>query len=177
MENIHLGDLKSGMPGISAIEGANLYENCVVALHNRGHQMPVILVAKGLKTTNYSLIWEDTYNQQLERTYNDLQSVTERAAVGISVILAIKETEYTIIERSRKGTGFDYMLGDKADPLFTPKARLEISGIMKETEGNTISSRFLQKTSQVKKSDCTSLPAYISIVEFSTPKVLFDIKK
>ena len=85
-------------------------------------------------------------------------------------------TSYTVIERSRKGTGFDYMLGDSLDPLFTPKARLEVSGIMRETDGNTLDMRFHQKTAQTDKSDGTRLPAYVSVVEFSTPKAKFDIK-
>ena len=34
MDTIRLSDIKKGMPGISPVEGANLYENCIVALHN-----------------------------------------------------------------------------------------------------------------------------------------------
>lgn len=34
MDTIRLSDIKRGMPGISPVEGANLYENCIVALHN-----------------------------------------------------------------------------------------------------------------------------------------------
>jgi len=69
------------------------------------------------------------------------------------------------------------MLGDGQDPLFTPKARLEVSGIMHEADGNTAEKRFRQKAEQTSKSDDTRLPAYVSIVEFSTPKAIFDIKK
>ena len=69
------------------------------------------------------------------------------------------------------------MLGDGQDPLFTPKARLEVSGIMRETDGNTAELRYRQKTAQTAKSDDMLLPAYISVVEFSTPKAIFDIKK
>ena len=100
-----------------------------------------------------------------------------RAAVAVSVMLALRQTDYTVIERSRKGTGFDYMLGDRQDLLFTPKARLEVSGIMRETDGNTAGLRFLQKAAQTAKSDDTRLPAYVAVVEFSAPKAIFDIKK
>ena len=174
---IQLSDIKQGTPGITPIEGANLYENCVVALHNSCHPAPVTLQVSGLNVCNYLLLWEDSYNDQLRRTYNDEQSVTERAAVAVSVMLALRQTEYTVIERSRKGTGFDYLLGDGQDPLFTPKARLEVSGIMRETDGNTAELRYRQKAAQTAKSDDMLLPAYISVVEFSTPKAIFDIKK
>ena len=50
-------------------------------------------------------------------------------------------------------------------------------GIMRESEGNTLALRFQQKTAQTDKSDDTRLPAYVSVVEFSTPKAKFDVKK
>jgi len=58
-----------------------------------------------------------------------------------------------------------------------PKARLEVSGIMHETDGNTLATRFEQKSVQTDRSDATRLPAYVSVVEFSTPKAKFDIKQ
>ena len=176
MNILHLSDLKLGLPGISPIEGANLEENCMVALHRSGHDQTVSLAVDGLEQCTFSLKWEDSYDVQTERTYADEQSVTERAAVGISVLLALRMTDYTIIERSRKGTGFDYMLGNKDDSLFAPKARLEVSGIMKESEHNTVTARYSAKLAQTDVSDDTCLPAYVSIVEFSTPKALFGIK-
>lgn len=177
MDTIQLSDIKQGTPGISTIEGANLYENCVVALHNSHHPTPVVLHVSGLNSCDYQLLWEDSFNDQLRRTYNDEQSVTERAAVAVSVMIALRQTNYTVIERSRKGTGFDYMLGDCLDPLFTPKARLEISGIMSQANSNTAERRFQQKATQTNKTDSSGLPAYISIVEFSCPRAIFDIKK
>lgn len=65
METLQLSELKSGLPGISPIEGANLYENCVVALHNNGLPCTVVLSVEGLRTVKYSLLWEDTFSQQL----------------------------------------------------------------------------------------------------------------
>ncbi|MBQ9202842.1 MAG: hypothetical protein IJ155_01215 [Prevotella sp.] len=174
---IKLSDITAGLPGVTPIEGANLYENCVVELHRCGHPEQVDLSLTGLRTKTCTLTWEDTFNNQLDRTYADEQSVTERAAVGVSILLALALTNYTVIERSRKGSGFDYMLGDKNDPLFMPKARLEISGIRKETGQNTVKARYQQKAIQTNISDYTQLPAYVSIVEFSTPKAIFNIKE
>ena len=173
---ISLSDLKKGLPGISPVEGANLYENCIVRLHKNGISSDTILKVDGLKSCEFSLLWDEEINGQLERTYADEQSLTERSAVGVSVLLALKLTDYTVIEKSRKGTGFDYMLGLKDDILFTPKARLEISGINKETQDNSVISRYNSKIKQTDKSDDSGLPAYISVVEFSMPKALFGLK-
>ena len=48
---------------------------------------------------------------------------------------------------------------------------------MRETDGNTAEKRFQQKAEQTAKSDNTCLPAYVAVVEFCTPKAIFDIKK
>ena len=85
-------------------------------------------------------------------------------------------TDFTVIERSRKGTGFDYLLGEKHGDFYDPKARMEVSGISKETSTNTVLARYQAKVKQTDKSDDTMFPAYISIVEFSTPKALFGLK-
>jgi len=54
--------------------------------------------------------------------------------------------------------------------------RLEISGIFKETKQNNVEKRVREKKQQAKQSDESQLPAYISIVEFSKPKVIFTKK-
>ena len=46
--NLQLKNLLDGMPGITPIEGANLYENCIVQLHRCEHPMPVNLKVGGL---------------------------------------------------------------------------------------------------------------------------------
>lgn len=76
MEVIHLSDIKQGTPGISPIEGANLYENSIVAFHTSGHSTPVELQMSGTRTEPFSLELEDSYDDQMSRTYNDEQSVT-----------------------------------------------------------------------------------------------------
>lgn len=48
---------------------------------------------------------------------------------------------------------------------------------MRETNDNTVNKRFQQKAAQTDRSDSMRLPAYVSVVEFSTPKAKFDIKQ
>lgn len=176
MNTLKLSKILEGMPGISLVEGANLYENSIVMLHKMNHCSSVILGIDGIVKEDVPLEWEGEVSEQLERTYADAESLTERSAVCISVLLALELTEYTVVERSRKGTGFDYMLGDKNDKFYMPKARLEISGIERETKSNNLERRFNQKTRQTDKTDYTKMPAYVSVVEFSTPKALFGKK-
>ena len=64
LDIIQLSDIRQGTPGITPTEGANLYENCIVALHNSSHSVPVTLHVCGLNTLDYSLLWEDTCVEQ-----------------------------------------------------------------------------------------------------------------
>ena len=86
-------------------------------------------------------------------------------------------TDYTVIERSRRGTGFDYWLGKKGDNSEIPfqnAVRLEVSGIRKGDDSR-IKARIKQKLEQVSPTDGT-LPVYIVVVEFSNP-LAFIVKK
>ena len=64
---------------------------------------------KGMRTKPFSLTWEDTYDDQMRRAYSDEQSVTERAAVAVSIILALHTTAYnvSVIEFSTPKAKFD----------------------------------------------------------------------
>lgn len=173
--NINISDIAKGMPGITPAVGAVLVENCTVMLHEVGHKAPTPIAIYGMLEQTSQILWEDNYTEQMARAHADMQETTELAAACVSLAVTQQITGYTVIERSRKGTGFDYLLGEDAE-WFLPKARLEVSGIAKETLTNTIEGRFRQKSAQTSVSDNTNLPAYISIVEFSSPKVLFNKK-
>ena len=111
------------------------------------------------------------FDEQLKRSTEDLQEATEHGAEYISVLFAIEHTSYTVVRRSRKKTGVDYWLGKKEDELFQDAARLEVSGILNDKKA--LESRKKQKIRQTDQSDASSLPAYISIVEFGTPTIEF----
>ena len=87
--------------------------------------------------------------------------------MGIAVLLAQKEIGYTVIKRSRKGTGFDYWMGDISAYPFQNKARLEISGIRGGND-QQVKARVQQKLKQTGRSD-GALPAYVIVVEFGQP--------
>ena len=55
-------------------------------------------------------------------------------------------------------------------------ARLEVSGIFQGGE-RPLEARFKKKVKQTNQSDSTRIPAYISIIEFSTPIAKFAKKE
>jgi hypothetical protein len=84
-------------------------------------------------------------------------------------------TGKVVIERSKKGPGFDYWLGeDDDDLLFYGKARLEISGLLLGSQSK-ISTRVKQKKNQIKASDHLA-PGYVAVVEFGEPTAHVEVK-
>ena len=169
IERLPIYDLREGMPGITQAFGECLAQAASVCLEDQKHESNTKLSVDGDFKKIYALLWEEA-TEQIRRCWGDEEVTTEHGAYGIAILLIPRLTEMTVIERSRKGTGFDYWLGSKSnfEPLFQEKARLEVSGIRNGTEAQ-IRSRVNKKLEQTNKSD-GSLPAIVAVVEFSEPR-------
>ncbi len=162
-------------PGITESIGRFMTEAIAVCLDSQGHKSSALLTVKGAFEGQYALEHGPVTDQML-RGHNDSEVATEYGAYGISILLIDVNTDLTVIERSRKGTGFDYWLGmkDSPAPYFQHKARLEVSGIRNGTDG-AVDSRVKTKIEQTQRSAGT-LPAYIAVIEFSAPKAKVVVK-
>jgi len=162
--------LKNGELGISSAYGSFLAEAAAYCLNLRKHPNPVRLLLTGNYSSSGIFQW-DNLTQELARTYSDLQEATEYGAYAIAIVVSVHLTGIAHVERSAKGTGIDYWLGQGNEEIgvFQRSARLEVSGIFEGGE-STISARLKKKLSQITQSDKTLLPAYIAIVEFGSPE-------
>ncbi len=168
---LDLNDLGYGLPAITSEFGMGLAQAGGVCLESQNHEQGVQLSVQGYSNNSYPLTWP-TITDQTRRCWNDPREATEFGAMGIAVLLAQKEIGYTVIERSRIDTGFDYWLGEESN-LFQKKARLEISGIRRGSKRD-VKARIRQKLKQTNRSD-GSLPAYVIVVEFGHP--LAEVEK
>lgn len=169
---LNLCDLQQGFPAITPAFGQHLAEAAAVCLEAQGHKQGQTLSVCGEYSKQYTLSWPQV-TEQMQRCLNDPEVATEYGAVGMAVLLTKKIIGYSVVERSRKGTGFDYWLGKSTDAPFQEKARLEISGIRKGDEKD-IKARVDKKLKQTDQSDKTGIPAYIIVVEFGLP--LADVR-
>lgn len=166
-KKINLFALSEGMPGLTSACGTSLAEAAAVCLENRTHQSGVGFHLFGMKAERFPLEWLPV-DEQNRRCYGDLQEATERGAYGIAILLIQDITGKVVVERSKKGPGFDYWLGDEDDgSLFAGKARLEVSGILSGNRAQ-IQARVNQKKEQIKPSAGLA-PGYVAVVEFSAP--------
>ncbi|MEX0268845.1 hypothetical protein AB3R30_06875 [Leptolyngbyaceae cyanobacterium UHCC 1019] len=174
---LNLQSLNQGLPAITPAFGAAISEAGAICLTDEAHEPGVTLEVEGEFSTRLQLNWQPV-TEQARRCWNDEEYTTEQAAYGIAFLLILQLTNLTVIERSRKGTGFDYWLGihDSTVKLpFQRMARLEVSGIRRGNRSQ-INARVKQKTEQTRASDAEGLPAYIIVVEFNRPISIISAK-
>ena len=175
MRILNLDLLQEGLPGITPIVGACCMEAALVCLKKLGHSSGVLLKVEGDMDMEVKIIWTEELNPHAFSSWAEESNATNYAAMGISFLLVKELLNFSIFEESRYGTGIDYWMGkgelqEKKPTFFKKEARLEISGIYKESSSNTINMRINQKKKQITPSDNTELPGWVIVVEFSTPK-------
>ena len=180
MNMLNLSDLGKGdIPAISPAFGQALAEAGGVCLESQGHAVGTRLTVRGYRDNDYALVWP-RITAQSRRSWNDPENATEHGAVGIAILIAKAEIGYSVIEASRRGTGFDYWLGEKPagakvpDESLVYKAGLEISGIRKGDD-QIIRARVREKLQQADRVDHPQLEIYVIVVEFGRP--LAEVKK
>ncbi len=165
---LDLDTLSKGIMGLTEEFGSFLLQACTICLDSQNHQSGVqmnLLTIQGNKVL--SLNWSSVVNNQIKRNWSDMQEATEYAATGVAIKLAEIESINNCVERSSKGTGFDYWLGEENDVgIFQRKERLEISGILNESKTNTVANRVNAKIRQTNVSKETGLNVHICVVEF-----------
>jgi hypothetical protein len=171
-------ELASVLDSFSAVQCHFLSENCIVALEDNSHVTGCMLKVVGDQTNDFRLLWSKNFARA---GYVEKKKITEKAAEAISFFLSNELTGYSVIEEAVIGTGVDYWLGyesshDLYDPKNFLKARLEISGIDRETVTNSLERRVKEKKKQTGPTDPTGLEAYISVVVFSAPRAYFGKK-
>lgn len=165
-----LAELAKGLHGLTPYFGGILAEAGAICFESQNHPNGVALQVNGTFEGRYQVFWQQV-TEQMVRCWNDTEDATEHAAYAVAILLMLDLTEYTVIERSRRGTGFDYWLGRAEDSQglpFQKSVRLEVSGI-RMGDDSLVRTRVNQKLKQVALSDSTYLPAYIVVIEFGSP--------
>lgn len=172
---INIDDLKKGLRSLTT-NVCNFYaEAGLYCLEHSGHKSGVEMELNSNFSENQKVktLWSGTITDQIQKSWSDVSEAVEFGATCIAILTVLKMNVCTDLERSWKGTGFDYWLSDDVSGgslLFQKRARLEISGIMKGTKGQ-IEKRVSTKLEQTTKSDKTDFPAYVAVVEFGVPCV------
>ena len=167
---LDLSRLSGGSPpGITPEMGAFAAQAAAVLLEHNEHQSGVNMEVIEQRTNQYKVLWPKLH-KNARRTHNDLPEAAEQGAYGIAFLLAEEFTQFKVIERSRKGTGFDYWLGTGDQHPFQQAARMEVSAIIDDVDA--VDARVKAKMRQTDASK-GRLPAFVAVVEFGKPTSVF----
>ncbi len=169
---LYLASLIEGIPALTPALGGTLAEAAAVCLANQGHGERCLLQVRWQSEQRAFILHRPLVSEPMRRAYRDLQEATELGACGVAVLVAREITGHTAIERSVKGTGFDYWIGTFNSPErglepLERKAHLEVSGIL-QAGREIVEGRVREKIQQTRRS-AGDYPAYVVVVEFSTP--------
>lgn len=144
-------------------------EAAAFCLAHNAHQSGARIAVNGSRTANPAVRWAEV-TEPMKRTYADWPVATEHGAYALAMLLIPRLTDYEVVERSKKGPGFDFWLNHKGkrSVLFQHCARLEVSGILQDDEAE-VRRRVKKKMEQLTPSD-GRLPGWVVVVEFSAPR-------
>lgn len=169
MRKLNLDDLKIGQPGLSPDIAKFLVEAAVVCLVEQGHQSGVTLKTEGDIQENIQIMWSNKINDQIKRGWKDTNEAAEYGATAIAALLIFMFEQLVIFERLPQTGDADYYLQEVATGDIT--AMLEVSGIWKETKGNTPSTRVnIKRNKLMKTASAQNLPTFIIVTEFGKPQ-------
>src|SRR5262245_18658574 len=165
--SLRLEDLSEDFRHIPPECGTVLVQSAVLCLEGQGHQSGVLLTVRGTFDTAFRLLWSVDVTEAMRRYWNDPDETAEEGAYALALLMLRSLTGLTVLERSRKGTGFDWWLASD-DNLFEAAARLEVSGIMRGS-ARRINGRLKERIAQTERSDPSGLTAYVAVIEFGEP--------
>jgi hypothetical protein len=169
---LNLVSLIEGIPALTPALGGTLAEAAAVCFANQGHGESCLLQVQWEVEQRAFTLHRLLVSEPMLRAYRDMQEATELGACGVAILVVRDITGHTVVERSVKGTGFDYWLGtvhssEAGLEPFERKARLEVSGIL-QGGAEIVAARVREKIRQTRRS-AGDYPAYIVVVEFGTP--------
>ena len=171
--NCDLTRLAQATPAFDKATCESYAAAAAVAVNFNGHIAPYHLLVRTLLDGKES---QDTFPlilppivPEMKNAWADLSDASEHGAYALALLLAPQVTGHKVLQRSSKGTGFDYWLGDTAVLPFDNKARLEVSGMTTGTLAQ-VQARIKQKKTQTGRTKQSGLPGYVAVTEFGAPQ-------
>ncbi|MCC8469010.1 hypothetical protein [Xanthomonas phaseoli] len=173
MRQIDLEEVALSLGSLTEEWGRAICQAAAHCMTERSHASGVELCSEGMGSPNFSVNWAPFKDAaKVEATWSDLQVAVEHGAYAIALATIDVEYGLKVVQRSAKGTGFDFWVRDPAKPgiLMQGAERVEVSGILSGTKSD-VSGRLGEKLKQMNQSSSMGLPGHAVVVEFGRPLV------
>ncbi len=121
---------------------------------------------------NWTVEWDTISSKKKNASLPNSSELTQKGAEAVALCLAKELEGYPYFETARIGTRVDFWL-KKNQESFSFEAGLEVSGILRKSQSNTIKKRIDQKKKRILTLGELQHDYFISVVEFSTPSATF----
>lgn len=173
VEPIDLSTENAAFSQLTPHYGGMCCEAAAYCFQQNGHSAPTATTLQGCGESSVKLQWEEP-TATAAATYGDRDVAAENGAYAVAIAVINRFHGYQVIERSAKGTGFDFWLGnDSSDLPFNGLARLEVSGIF--SGSSRVSARLTKKLDQMHPTD-TLATGFAVVAEFGAPIVAVKSK-
>ncbi len=136
-----------------------------------GHEPGTHLKVEGDFQAEFLLEWTQEIGDLEISSWKDLKEATEYGATALALLLMRELPGFDIFKRQDQNQVSDFEARKEIIPGKAPlRAKLEVSGILKETPSNMVTARVSVKERNIKKRSNLNLPVYIVVVEFGQPK-------
>lgn len=180
-----LDSLGDGIPVLDDSLAGMMKNSAMVCLNHHKHKDGVLLKIEPMQSESCTLHWSGAVTVEMLKRYAGTSSnsasyepttrTTDDAACAIALLFIREHTQFTAIEKAGIGTTVDYYLSSQendSDLIFNnAEARLEVSGILTETQTNTIRRRLKEKKDRLLDE---GIPTFIVITEFKKPQLLME---
>lgn len=165
----------SAFAALTPYYGGMCCEAAAFCLSENGHVAPKATQCQGVSATQVELSWTQP-PVTAAATYRDRDVAAEHGAYAVAIALVNHLYGLDVIERSAKGTGFDFWMGESgtSELSFGSLARLEVSGIFNGP--SKVGSRLGQKLDQMFPTDHVAV-GYAVVAEFGAPTLAVGQKE
>ncbi len=168
--------LDEKVPALTSSFAGLMQEAVVMCMSEYQHLSGVSCDVRDLKEvlTRTQIVWAIELTDNIVRAFGSATAAAELAGEGIAILAILTMTSYTIIERSIKGTGVDFWLGDEAnttEDVIQREARMEVKGRTRIEFDKDIRSAVRKGVRQTERSAASKLPACVILTEFSRPVI------
>ena len=164
------------IPALTASLAIHMQEAVVMCMQPHDHKSAVLCAVRNLdaELDTVRIIWETSYSEQIRRAFGHPRNAAEKAGEAMAILTVVALTDYTVVERARIGSGFDFWLNlkdDDDDYLFQQTMGLECKGLSEARYPSEIAAAVRQGIKQIEESTSANLPALVVATDFSRPVI------
>ncbi len=173
---LDMDDLNADIPALTDALTLRMQEAVVMCMepHRHSSGVPCDLRNFDEVLADLRIQWKMSYSERIRQSFGDSRNAAERAGEAIAILIILAFTNYTVVERARIKSGFDFWLSQTDsddDYLFQHEMGLEAKGLSHARYPSDITGAIKDGIAQIAESVNAQVPAIVVATDFSRPTI------